>query len=301
MEIRAERWPRFEESLLDSDFLLAGGGKAANVTYAARRLGAPACLVGHLGNDLLREVALRALRQVGVDLTGTRVVDGSGTGLAMIVVRKNGDKAIIAASNANDVWTPPDVDEVAALIHDAPDGSLLVADVEIPTFVVVRAVEVARQRGLPVILDPSRTERVPNSLLRQVDYLTPNVSEARQLTGVAIHSVADAIRAGRILVERGVRTVLVKLARGGCVVVGPEGAEHVAIAARRAIDTTGAGDTFAAAFAVALCDGWPVLEAVRFAVVAAQLAVESYGAQTAAPTRPEIEQLLAREYGTGRS
>lgn len=294
VEVRADGWPAFGETLLGSDFLMAGGGKAANVAYLARRLDAPTILIGHVGDDLLRAQALRSLQAAGVDLSGTRIVDGCPTGFAMVLVRKDGDKAIVAANNANDAWTPPDADDVAATIAHAPARSVLVADIEIPAFVVLRAVEAARQRTFTVILDPSRTERMVDRLYPLVDYLTPNPSEAQQLTGIRVGSVEEAIRAGRVLVERGVGTAMVKLAHGGCVVVGPHFHEHVTVAPHRAVDTTGAGDAFAGALAVALLEGRPTIAAARFAAAAARLAVLSYGAQPSYPTYADLERWPTR-------
>lgn len=212
----------------------------------------------------------------------------------MIAVPPDGEKTIILATNANDAWTPADGDEAAAAVADTPPESVLVADLEIAPFVVRRAAEVARRRGLPVILDPSPTDRLADDLYPLADYLTPDATEAEQLTGIAVDSVEGAARAGEILVRRGVGVALMKLGGGGCVVVTSAGHMHIPDLPTEVVDATGAGDAFAGALAVAVLEGRPPPEAARVAVVAAHIVVGRYGSQPAYPTRNEVEGLLAR-------
>ncbi len=88
--------------MLGRDFLMTGGGKAANVAFLARRLDRPAQLFGHVGDDILADQALRSLGDARVDLDGVQRLEGVATALSMIVVRPDGEKTIILAPNAND-------------------------------------------------------------------------------------------------------------------------------------------------------------------------------------------------------
>ncbi|MBX5493005.1 MAG: bifunctional hydroxymethylpyrimidine kinase/phosphomethylpyrimidine kinase [Chloroflexi bacterium] len=291
-QVRAACWPNPGETLLGSEFLLIGGGKAANVAYLARRLGAPARLVGRVGDDSLRVVALRPLQAAGVDLTHTRSVVGCCTGMALIVVRPDGEKAIILAPNANMAWSDQDAEAVAVAVAEASPGSVLVADLEVPGSIVRRAVEAARHAGHTVVLDPSPAEALAADLCPAIDYLTPNAGEAEELTGIAVRSVEDAFRAGEILHARGVRVVLVKLREGGCALVSAARREYLPAPRVEVVDKTGAGDAFAGALGVALLEGQSEREAGRFAVAAATLAVTRYGSQPAYPGRAELEELL---------
>lgn len=291
-QVRAERWPEPGETLLGGEFLMIGGGKAANVAYLARRLGVAARLVARVGDDPLHEHALQALRTAGVDLSQTLTVGGCATGVALIVVRPDGEKAIVLAANANDGWTPADADAVAAAVAEAGPGSVLVADLEVPGFVVRRAVESARGTGYGVVLDPSPADRMPPDLYPFVDCITPNRTEAERLTGIAVRRTKDAYRAGEVLRDRGVRAACMKLGAEGCVVVSPDTQVHLPAFPVRTVDATGAGDAFAGALGVALLEGQPVREAARFAVAAAAAAVTRYGSQPSYPTRAEIQRLL---------
>ena len=293
-QVRADRWPEPGETLLGQDFLMIGGGKGANVAFLARRLGVNARLLARVGEDALAEEALRPLREIGVDLGATKRVAQERTGIALIIVRPEGDKGIILSANANTAWEPTDAEGVATEIQDAPPGSVLVADLEVPVSIVQRALETARQQGLRTVLDPSPAGCLLPALYSAVDYLTPNPTEAEQLTGIPVRSAADAFRAGEVLLERGVGAALMKLGAGGCVVVSAGGRERLPAVPVRVVDQTGAGDTFAGALAVALLEGQQVNEAARFAVAAATLAVTRYGSQSSYPTRAELGRWIAQ-------
>lgn len=293
-QVRVPHRPEISETLLAHDFVRLSGGKAANVAYLAKRLGVRAMLIAHVGDDALREQALRPLEEVGVDLTHVRTVSGSPTGVSMITVPPNGKKGIVLAGNANLEWAEADLADVRLAIESAPPGSVLVVDYEVPPSVVEQAVETARERGFPVVLDPSPADRVVQELLKKVDYLVPNAGEAEGLTGVPVESVDNAIAVGRLLLERGVGHAGMKLKDGGCVLMGRETIIHVPSVPVEVVDTTGAGDAFAGALAVAVLEGRPLLEAACFATAASHICVTRYGSQPAYPTREEMRELSGR-------
>lgn len=293
-QVRTDRWPDAGETLLGHDFLMTGGGKGANVATLARRLGVPAMLIGRVGDDVLAGETLRPLREAGVDLEHVSETTGWATAVSMIVVRPDGRKTIILAANANDSWPETDANAVAKVVNNAPSGSVLVVDLEVPRFIVRAAAEAARRRSLPVVLDPSPADRMEDDLYELIDVITPNPSEGRLLTGVGIESPDDAERAARKLLERGVTAVCQKLAGGGCMVVTEDGSHHVAAEDVDVVDTTGAGDAFAGAMGVALFEGQALVDAARFAVAAATVAVTTYGSQEAYPSRDELDRMLSR-------
>jgi ribokinase len=293
-QVRAERWAEAGHDFLVTDFMRFGGGKAANVAYAARRLGSPVMLIGHVGDDDLAEQALNPLRQLPLDLRFVSCVRGMATGFVTIVVTPDGKKTMIAAHNANDVWTEKEAANAASGVAKAAAGSILVADCAISIDPVERAARAAVLRKFPIILDPSPAERVPDRLFPLVEFVTPNPVEAQQLTGIAVQSIEDALRAGRALISRGTKVALMKMPQGGCVTVTADSATAIRPTPVKVVDTTGAGDVFAGAFAVALLEWRGLLDAVRFAVAAAHVSVTRYGAQASYPDRIEIEEMLAR-------
>ncbi|HEX7232196.1 MAG TPA: ribokinase [Candidatus Binatia bacterium] len=293
-QVRAERWAEAGHDFLVTDFMRFGGGKAANVAYAARRLSAPVMLIGHVGDDDLAEQALNPLRQLPLDLPLVSRVRGMATGFVTIVVTPDGKKTMIAAHNANDVWTEKETANAASAVAKAAAGSILVVDCAISIDPVERAARAAAQRKFPIILDPSPAERVPDRLFPLVEFVTPNPVEAQQLTGIAVQSIEDALRAGRALISRGTKVALMKMPEGGCVTVTADSAIAIRPTPVKVIDTTGAGDVFAGALATALLERQSLLNAVRIAVAAAHVSVTRYGAQASYPDRTEIEEMVAR-------
>ena len=144
-----------------------------------------------------------------------------------------------------------------------------------------------------VILNPAPAAAIPDELLRRCYLLTPNRGECAMLTGMPVADAAGAERAADALLARGVRHVVVTLGSEGALVKGAESCERVAARRVEAVDTTGAGDTFNGALAVALSEGRPLSEAVRFATAASAIAVTRMGAQSAVPMREEVDALLA--------
>jgi ribokinase len=129
--------------------------------------------------------------------------------------------------------------------------------------------------------------------LSSVDYVTPNISEAQQLTRLSIKGRTEALTAATALLESGVRkAALVKMRGGGCIAVSREETIELPPITVTPVDKTGAGDAFAGAFGVAIAEGKSLHDAARFAVIAASLAVTGYGAQPSYPTREQIEREL---------
>lgn len=293
-QVRVERRPEISETLVGRDFIHSGGGKAANVAALAGKLGFGARLFAHVGDDDLARRALDLLPGFGVDLTMVAAVPGHTTGVAMIAVPPDGKKGIVLAANANDAWTEGESAGVAQAIGEAPPGSVLVVDCEIPVFVVEHAADAANRRGISVVLDPSPAERVTARVLASADIVVPNATEAETMTGMGCSDVPSAARAGKRLLERGAGAACIKLTEGGCVLTEGNAVTHIPSVPVKVVDTTGAGDGFAAAMAVACAERRPLAEAARFAVAAAHHTVTVYGAQPALPTREQIEDILRR-------
>jgi len=291
-QVRVDRRPDLNETLMAQDFMKLSGGKAANVAYLARNLGVTASLVAQVGDDDLAEQALEPLRAMQVDLCRVHIVTGKSTGVSMITVPPDGKKGIILAGNANDEWTEGDRPRVTSAITEAPPGSVLVVDYEIAPFIVEGAIATANQHHIPVILDPSPADRVDPSLFPHIDYIVPDAGEAQTLTGMATDSVEQSIQAARQLQSQGVKNVCIKLKDGGCVLVNQAMTLHVPSTPVEVVDATGAGDAFTGALAVAVLEGRPLKEAACFATAASHLAVTQYGSQPAYPTRSQLLPLF---------
>ncbi len=291
-QARVDAAPGSAETLSAHDFVRLSGGKAANRAYLARRLGHPARLLGRVGNDELANQALDPLRRAGVDLAAVSTALDCATAVSMIAVGPDGKKAIVLAGNANDRWTEGAAAALADDLAAASPGSVLAADCEIPAAVVARAAQAACQRRLRLVIDPSFPDRADRAVLAMATALAPNADEAAALTGIPARDAAGAAAAADALAALGPPLVCVKLADGGC--LAAHGGQRTIIPPLPVdvVDSTGAGDAFTGALAVALLEGQPPLQAAAFATAAAHHAVTGYGSQPSYPARPQIEALM---------
>jgi ribokinase len=228
------------------------------------------------------------LADVGCDVTGVRDVAGP-SGVALIFVAESGANSIVVAPGANHQLMPSDIAADAALF-DGCSVALLQLETTLET--VTAAAKYAKQRGARVILDPAPAPSggLPDELLKAVDILTPNESEAAMLAGLPPRPLTadEAGGIARTLQATGTPTVIVKLGEQGCLLA--EGKQQTLIPAPKvkAVDTTAAGDVFNAALAVALSEGKDLQTACGFAVKAGAVSVTRMGAQSSAPSRDEV-------------
>ena len=289
--LRVDAAPERGSSVIAQCLLRTSGGRAGNVAVMARRLHTPARLFGCVGTDDLADQALTGPRSAGVDFAAFRRVP-LDTGLATILVDQAGTKTMIFAPGANDGFSNADGERLAAEVHGASPGSVLVVDTEVSPAALLPALQAVRESGRTSVLDPTRTDRVTDELLGLADHVTPNADEAARITGVRVDSPADARRAAWLLRQRGARHVYVRLREGGCLVLWPEGEALLRVrAAVTVVDTTGAGDAFAGTLATAMIARDPPVAAARRAVAAAACAVSRLGAQDPYPDRRALEAM----------
>jgi ribokinase len=286
-----DRLPRPGETLTGGDLALFEGGKGANQACAVGRLGGTATMIGQVGADPFATRLVDALRAAGVDSSGIGA-SGRPTGSACISVLPDGENTIVISPGANATLSP----EIALerLRAAAPYGFLL-AQLETPMATVVAAFAEAKRSGATTILDPAPVQPLPADLIPNIDFITPNQSEAGALLGGAweIRDFDVARAAADALLRAGYRGVVLKLGQLGCYVA--TGGSRAAVPAFEvaAVDTTAAGDTFNGAFAVSLAEGAGIEEAALFANAAAAISVTRPGAQNSVPARAEVEALLA--------
>ena len=288
--VRAPRIPRPGETIIGGEFRTVPGGKGANQAVAAARLGAQVAMVGRVGGDAFGGLLLENLAAAGVDHTFvTRDVEAA-TGVALIEVDDAGQNSIVVVSGANMRLAPADVEAAAAAIGVA---DVLLLQLESPLETVTRAAQVAHARGVTVILNPAPARPVPAGLLGLVDVLIPNESETALLTGLPVGDQEEAQAAAAALRRMGVATVILTLGERGALLAYEGGAELFPAFDVTPVDTTAAGDAFVGGLAVALAEGRPLREAVRWGNAAGALATTRLGAQPSLPTRQALDDMLA--------
>lgn len=288
--VRLPRLPAPGESVIGGNLMMAAGGKGANQAVAAARGGGRVALIARVGTDSYGKESVAGFRGERINLRGLVRDPKNPSGVALIFVSAQGENSIAVANGANDFLSPADVRRSASLIRSA---GILVTQLEIPLETVAAALQLARENGIPTILNPAPARKVPRALLANVTYLTPNETECEILTGLKLRGDKRMIRrAAAILLAQGVQGVIITLGRRGAYVATATLSKFVPAHSVKAIDTTGAGDVFNGGLAVALLEGGPLLDAVRFASAAAALSVTRAGAQTSAPTRSAIRKFM---------
>ena len=293
------------QTVTGGDLARYQGGKGGNKATAAARLGARVAFVGAVGDDEMGRQARSALASEGIDVAGL-AVSSRATGVALIVVDPRGENLITVAPGANDEVHAVHVRTALAALAPGPDDVVLVCR-EIPPDGVRAALEVGRDAGSMTILNPAPADGLDAATLALADILTPNETELAWLAGSGPGSGSgrgDAETAARLALAgqptgagdaaaRG-RAVVVTLGAAGALIVRAAGAAvAVPAPAMEVVDTTGAGDTFNGALAVALAESRPIGDALRFANAAAGLSVTRLGAQASIPSRKEVDDFLA--------
>lgn len=266
-----ERRPQPGETVLGSGFAMVPGGKGANQAIAAGRAGGRVEFIGVVGDDVFADELRAVLRASGVGTARLRTVDGP-SGIAAIVVDASGENSIIVVGGANAAMIDLS-DEDREVIAGA---DILLCQLEIPIRTVVAAARHAKAHGTVVVLNPSPAQQLPPELWAEVDVAVVNSGEFTELRA-ALDPVPHLV---------------VTLGDDGARYRGPDGDEfRVPGLPVQVVDTTGAGDSFTGALAVAWHRG--PAQAVRWACAAGALATTRLGASASIPTRDEIEAVLA--------
>jgi ribokinase len=292
LSMRTPYMPAAGETILGGPFTTGPGGKGANQTVAAARLGAQTSMLVKLGLDVFGDQAARNLENEGVSGEYILRSDDSHTGVAFIIVDDSGENMIVVASGTNFTITPADVEKARPAIESA---DILLMQLEVPLDVVLSAARIAHQAGVKVVLNPAPGQVLSDELLRMVDVLTPNETEAQIIAQMPVTTVEQAQAAAAKLIQNGVGALVITLGAKGALVATPDGFHHVPGYSVHVVDTTGAGDAFSGALAVALAEGQSLVQAAAFANAAAALQVTKPGTAPAMPHRNDVEALMSAQ------
>jgi ribokinase len=289
--------PTVGETLTGRNFATYSGGKGANQAVCAARLGGNVSMVGRLGEDSFAGNLRENLQAAGVQTEAIENVTGP-SGTAIILVTAEAANSIIVIPGANASLRPEDLDRHETLFRDA---SIVLCQLETPLGTVEQVGRITERLQIPFLLDPAPALALSPSLLRTVTWLTPNESECRILLHSLGHLSPDtenglpAEIAAQLLLDAGVRNVILKLGSRGFYIVGRDVTPaYVPSFQVDAVDTTAAGDAFNGGFAYALTHlGLDPLSAAHFANAVAAVSVTRAGAQSSMPQLPEVQALLA--------
>ena len=291
----APRFPKDGETVIGSTVKFGPGGKGSNQATAASRAGAEAIMITKIGVDVLSNIAIEHYNAEGMSQKYVYRTDKAPTGTAFIEVSETtGENRIIVVKGANELLSAV---EVAAAEEEIATCDAVLAQLESSDEAIVELFRLAMRHGKRIILNPAPARQVPEGLFEVVDYLTPNETEAEYFSGVPVKNPEDAGLAAEKLLGLGVKNVIITLGKHGAFYSDGNNKLLVPTTDLKAVDTTGAGDAFCGALAVALSEGMDILRAIRFANCAASISVTRAGPSLAMPYRHEINELYARLSG----
>lgn len=289
LTMRVPRMPVAGETLSGGEFSSGHGGKGSNQAVQAARLGAEVDFLTAIGADDLGRGGCALWADEGITAHPV-VCEGAATMAGVILVEGSGENRIVIAPGALDRLTPEDLDAFTPTLAAA---DIVVVSLEIPVPVAVRALELAHAAGTRTLLNPAPAAILPEPVWSAVDILTPNATEAAILLGLdpAAAESEPAERLALELYERTGATILMTRGRAGVLVCSDDGIQAVpAVPAAAVVDTTGAGDAFTGAVAVALAEGADPVTAAELGAKVGAWAVGHHEVIPALPHRADIER-----------
>lgn len=295
--IEMKRMPLIGETVLGKNLTYVPGGKGANQAYAAGKLGGKVTMLGCVGDDSLGQKLKDNLAKSGTNVSYIRNIEGKSTGTAVIYVNGDGDNSIVVISGANEACDVEYLKQNEVLFAES---DYVMFQMEIPYETIFYGIGRAKELGKTVILNPAPApDSLPEDIWEKIDYLTPNETELLKLTGQQEMTMDNIRNGAHVLLEKGVKNILVTLGEKGVLFVNDK--EEKLYPARKvtAVDTTAAGDCFNGAFITGLAEEMGFEEAIVFANLASSLAVTRKGAQSSIPGRDELEELGKIKINTG--
>ncbi|WP_225744542.1 ribokinase [Marinilactibacillus sp. Marseille-P9653] len=283
--VETKREPKVGGTIFGETFETHFGGKGANQAVAAARLGAEVEMFGAVGSDVFGERLLDNLKKNAVGSNHVQIIKDAPSGSAVITVM-NGDNMIIYVAGANDAYTPDCLFQNQQQIDMLKQSDMVLVQNELPQATIEKLIDQSYQNRIPVLYNPAPARKLTEELMKFITFLTPNETEFQEMfPGQSISNMLEKY-SNKLIVTLGQNGA--QFHDGDKIVTVP------AIEIEHVVDTTGAGDTFNGAFAVAYMEGQTLEECVRFANKAAAVSIQKSGAQNGMPSIEDIPNLCNR-------
>lgn len=287
--LKGPRFPDVGETLIADTFWEGPGGKGSNQALAASKFGVDTSFIGCIGNDRYGKDALAMYDKYGISTEGIRIDTTIHSGISVIFIDKNGRNMIEIVLGANGRLSNEDIDRDEKIITDSTIvGFQLEGSLELVEY----GVKKVQSLGIKTLLDPAPAVKLDDSIYQYLDYIKPNETEAKILTGIEVTDAATAEDAGKWFLDRGVKTAIITMGEKGALMMSNDDKEFFPALDVKAIDTTGAGDTFSGALMAGLAQGREIKDAINFANHAGALSVTKLGVVEAIPELEEVEKFI---------
>lgn len=283
------RMPEEGETIEAPDFQLGCGGKGANQAVAASKLGSEVLMVTRVGNDLFADNTIANFKKNGIDDKYILRTDAT-SGVAPIFVDEKSRNSIIIVKGANALLSPQDLENAR---EDIATCKLIVLQLEISLETVYAAIELGKELGIPVLLNPApASPDLELEKVKSVDFLMPNETELSLLSGMPVETIDDIKNAAHVLLDTGVKNVIVTLGSRGVLWINQDGETLLEGKTVDAVDTTGAGDAFIGCFSHFYVETGDIAESLKRSNLYAADSVTKRGTQTSYATAEEFESIL---------
>lgn len=286
--MKMDKFPIQGENTIGEKAVVLTGGKGGNSATAVHRLGKHPVLISSIGEDMDGEYVLSDLRATGIDVSLIQRSEHSHTGITTILIDKFAERTMVVARGANMDLTADYIDQHADLIRDC---SVLLVQLEVTEEAVIRAMKIAKESGITVIIDPAPAEGITLRAIQYADILIPNEQETKHMTGIEVNNAKDALQAAQYFHMLGLEQSIIKMGHRGSLVFTPERWEFIEAIPVDAVDTV-VGDTFSGALACALADGKDLFQAAWFATIVSAIKVTRLGPRDGIPTLAEVEAFM---------
>ena len=285
--VNVDTMPKPGQTIIGSNFKEVPGGKGANQAVAMARLNGNVSMIGKVGEDGFGQTLINSLKNDKVDTTYIQTSKGA-TGVALITVDKNAQNSIVVSPGANFEVKEDDIDNNIEAIKNS---DIVVLQLETPLNTIKYALNKAKELNKYTILNPAPAVKLDDEIIKNVDLLTPNETELEIISGVSIETEEDIQKAAQIMIEKGVKELIVTLGSKGSLYINKEKSMFKKAYKVEAVDTTAAGDSYTGALAVALSQDKNIEDAMDFASKVGALSVLKEGAQSSLPTLEDVKNV----------
>lgn len=283
--VNVDTMPKPGQTIIGSNFKEVPGGKGANQAVAMARLNGNVSMIGKVGEDGFGQTLINSLKNDKVDTTYIQTSKGA-TGVALITVDKNAQNSIVVSPGANFEVKEDDIDNNIEAIKNS---DIVVLQLETPLNTIKYALNKAKELNKYTILNPAPAVKLDDEIIKNVDLLTPNETELEIISGVSIETEEDIQKAAQIMIEKGVKELIVTLGSKGSLYINKEKSMFKKAYKVEAVDTTAAGDSYTGALAVALSQDKNIEDAMDFASKVGALSVLKEGAQSSLPILEDVK------------
>ncbi|MFR7590678.1 MAG: ribokinase [Longibaculum sp.] len=283
-----KEYPSYGDSVLAQKIETIPGGKGANQAITVAKQGSQMLFISSVGKDSSGNQMIQNLESYGIQTDKILRSEKSSTRMYVIFVDENGENTMAGSLGAN-LTIPLDyIEETFSNI----DAKVLLLQMETSPQAIIKTMQLAKEKGMFVILDPAPAGAYFPEVLKYADVITPNQQETEMITGIHVDSQESAIKAAKKIQELGVQNSIIKMGDKGNLVYQSGQITYVPALKVRALNTVGAGDTFAGALASEYVKTGDLVKAVEYANIAAGIKVSHNGGQEVIPTESQVRKYM---------